>query len=156
MTHVNAIFKPNQTILLTRDWSDFKRGDRFRVAKVVEATNNMRNVKAVIDDPRVRTEDQFHWRTLPAEDCVAVPRVGSSTTVHANQGERDATVLAVLGAEMLLEYEMPAGKTFLRIQNIATGVHRAVSRAALPKKWKQALEDEDGATFTNTAERKGY
>jgi hypothetical protein len=132
--------KMNDVIALTRPWSNFQAGDRFRVAKVVEATNNMKNVKAVIDDPLVKTEDEFHWRTLPAEDCVVVPQVGSSTTVEANQGTRDATVLATLGLEVLLEYEMPAGKTFLRIENLDGGRHRSVSHSALPKKWRKELE----------------
>jgi hypothetical protein len=34
--------------------------------------------------------------------------------VHANQGWREATTLAQLGEEVLVEYEMPAGTTALR------------------------------------------
>jgi hypothetical protein len=41
---------------------------------------------------------------------------------------------------MLIEYEMPAGKTFLRIQNFMTDAHRSISRNALPKKWRKELE----------------
>jgi hypothetical protein len=135
--------KRGDLIVLTRDWSSYFKGDRFRVVTVVDGGNNTKNVRCldVKSDEIVPDEimDNIrNQRTLPAEYCAEVPRVGSSTTVEANQGTRDATVLATLGCEVLLEYEMPAGRTFLRIEDLAGG-HRAVSQLALPKKWRKEL-----------------
>ena len=36
-------------------------------------------------------------------------------TVHVNQSDREGYVLAVIGSEALIEYEMPKGTTALRI-----------------------------------------
>jgi hypothetical protein len=137
--------KRGDLITIDRDWSSYLKGDRFRVVTVVDVGNNTKNVRcldvktdempadAVMDDIR-------NWRTLPGEYCLEVPQVGDSMTINANQGDRDATVLAVLGQEMLIEYDMPAGKTFLWIQNFITGLHRSISRNALPLKWRKELE----------------
>jgi hypothetical protein len=133
--------RKGDVFVLEKPYAGFKKGDRFKLVVAVDGGNNCTNYRCVVDDPRIKDlDDIFHHRTLPGEYCVPVPKVGSSTTVHANQGDRDATVLAVLGDEVLLEYEMPAGKTFLRIENFVTGVHRSVSQLGLPKKWRKELE----------------
>jgi hypothetical protein len=134
--------KRGTLIVLLRNWASFLKGDRFKVAEIVDGggPNNMKNVRCVLEqvsDDKI--DDIFHRRTLPMEYVAEVPRVGSSTTVYANQGNRDGTILATLGTEVLLEYEMPAGKVFLRIEDLAGG-HRSISERALPKKWRKELE----------------
>ena len=62
--------------------------------------------------------------------------------IWANQGERPATVLATIGPEALLEYEMPSGRSALRV--VCRHYHRGsdpgepyknVSYRSLPKCW---------------------
>ena len=133
--------RKGDVFVLEKPYAGFKKGDRFKLVVIVDGGNNTKNFRCVVDDPRITNlDDIFHHRTLPGEYCVPVPKVGSSTTVHATQGDRDATVLAVRGDEVLLEYEMPAGKTFLRIENFVSGGHRSVRQLALPKKWRKELE----------------
>jgi len=92
-------------------------------------------------NPREVVENATFIAPRPAwdEKCV-----GKFTLVHANQGWRDATVLAVRltenGLERLVEYEMPAGRTFLRIER-KDGYERAVSRKQLPKYYREAISD---------------
>lgn len=69
---------------------------------------------------------------------------GDVTTVLVNQGDRDATVLAVLGTKALIEYTMPAGSTGLQIIDLLTDAPtpgRSVSYRILPMKWLQAVVD---------------
>jgi hypothetical protein len=71
--------------------------------------------------------------------------------IHVNQGERDAYVLAVVGDEALIEYEMPAGTTALWIidaNNPSPGCKRNVSYKSCPKKWLEAME-EAGTVWEN-------
>lgn len=64
-------------------------------------------------------------------------------SIYANQGDRDATVLAISDGRALLEYVMPAGRTFLRVVkldeqgNIVDGdtSYRAISYAATPARF---------------------
>ncbi len=67
---------------------------------------------------------------------------GDVTTVLVNQGDRDATVLAVLGIQALIEYTMPAGSTGLQIIDLRTEAPtpgRSVGYRHLPMKWLQAV-----------------
>jgi cold shock CspA family protein len=68
---------------------------------------------------------------------------GESVSYERNQGQRDAEVLAVLGDEALVSYEMPSGVTYLNIVaadgSDEPGAYRAVSVKALPKKWRKAI-----------------
>lgn len=69
---------------------------------------------------------------------------GDVLEVNVNQGWRQAVILAVLGQEALLEYEMPAGTTALWVidaGNPTVGCKRNVSYKACPKKWRKAMEE---------------
>ncbi len=69
---------------------------------------------------------------------------GDITTVLVNQGDRDATVLAVIGTKALIEYTMPAGSTGLQIIDLLTEAPtpgRSVGYRDLPTKWLQAVVD---------------
>lgn len=58
-----------------------------------------------------------------------------------NQGWREATCLAVLGDDALIEYEMPSGTTALRIVLAADpdGTYINMSYYDLPKKWLREM-----------------
>lgn len=67
-----------------------------------------------------------------------------SITEFVNQGERDGWVLAVIGNEMLIEYEMPAGSTAMVYYLIKNGEHtnrRTISYATCPKRWIAAMRE---------------
>jgi hypothetical protein len=76
---------------------------------------------------------------------------GQLVYVEANQGTREALVLAVLGDEALLEYEMPKGTTALRLVAAIPGQalkgaggrpYLKVSYAAVPGRWLQAIASQ--------------
>lgn len=70
-------------------------------------------------------------------------KVGDYFQVEANQGMRDAFVLANRGIEMLYEYWMPkACRRFLVSYDYGTGRGRNYSENSLPKKWKELLDDQ--------------
>jgi hypothetical protein len=76
--------------------------------------------------------EEFAWRPL------------DKLEVHVNQGWREAYVLAVLGDEALIEYEMPRGTTAMWIiscHNPQPSCHRVVSYRACPKKWRDAIKN---------------
>lgn len=65
-------------------------------------------------------------------------------TVDANQGEREAYVLAVIGDEALIEYEMPKGSTAMWVVNAwnpEPGCIRNIAYRSCPKKWHDAMEE---------------
>lgn len=79
-----------------------------------------------------------------------------SFSVYANQAERDGYVLAVIGDEVLVEYQMPgttskwAGHpaeptSALRIQKVLgnrmIGDYKSVSYNNVPKKWLRAIKE---------------
>ena len=71
-------------------------------------------------------------------------KVSDYCEVFVNQGWRPASILAVLGEEALLEYEMPAGTTALWIigRTDKHAAHRRnVSYRTCPIKWLKAIED---------------
>lgn len=70
-------------------------------------------------------------------------RVGDTFTDFVNQGDRPAVVVAVDEAtgDFLYEYEMPGGRVFLRNQDA-----RPVSRARVPRKFREQLDDWKGET----------
>jgi hypothetical protein len=55
--------------------------------------------------------------------------------VFVNQGVRPASIIAVLGDEALLEYEMPRGSTAMWV------IPKNRHDAPCPKKWLKAIED---------------
>ncbi len=66
--------------------------------------------------------------------------------VYANQGMREAMVLAVLGNEALVEYEMPKGSTALRVVPIEfTDPYcgKQMSYAKVPLRWLEVLAREE-------------
>jgi hypothetical protein len=67
---------------------------------------------------------------------------GDYTTIFINQGEREATVLAVIGDEYMIEYEMPAGTTALAVLHNSGG-YKSVSYLNVPLKWLRALTDAE-------------
>lgn len=80
-------------------------------------------------------------------------QVGDEHWIEANQGERPATVLAVIGPEALLEYVLPGGRSALRLvpANYPRGQrdvgfpYKNVSYQKLAKKWLLAMaRDEVG------------
>ena len=139
--------KKGSLVILDRDWASYTKGTRFTVVEVipcneVTGTDGKKstplNLRVVFEGLSI--DDTFHHRTVPAEYTVDLPTVGASETLHANQGDRDATVLATLGSEVLYEYEMPNGRTYLRVVDVFTpGTYRTMSRNAMPKKWQKEL-----------------
>lgn len=82
--------------------------------------------------------------------------VGDLLHLYVNQDDREATVLAILGAQALFEYTMPNGKTYLTIVELdgdgrVTSQYgkydyrrKPVSYNALPKKWFDAVAHQLG------------
>ena len=66
---------------------------------------------------------------------------GDCLSVFINQGDREACVLAAIGDEVLVEYEMPSGSTALYAAHRETPEtpKRSVSYRTLPRKWRQAI-----------------
>lgn len=64
-------------------------------------------------------------------------------TVYVNQAEREATVLAVIDDEILIEYEMPAGTSALLKFNVSPGgeLRNQVNYSyhKVPQKWTMAI-----------------
>ena len=75
--------------------------------------------------------------------------VGDTPYIWVNQGWRLSTVLATIGDEALLEYEMPNGSTALRIVprsvehpiNLRPQEYRNVSYRKLSRKWLKVMVD---------------
>lgn len=71
---------------------------------------------------------------------------GEAVSYFRNQGEREGTVLAVLGDKALISYEMPSGVTYMNIVaadgSDEPGAYRTVSPKALPKTWKRAIDQQ--------------
>lgn len=65
--------------------------------------------------------------------------VGDSVNVTRNQGLREATVLAILGEEVLVEYEMPHQTTALSLMTLSSlekdGWYTSVSYRKLSRRW---------------------
>lgn len=144
-------FRPTRRVALTKEWSDFKRGQHFVVVQeipcnpvIVDGGKEVTpvNLRVVEDRDGIDPLDAFYHRTLPAEYTCDIPNVGECDTINANQGDRDATCLAVVGTQALYEYEMPAGRCFLRLIDHDTGNWRAISRNNIPKAFQAALKEE--------------
>lgn len=66
--------------------------------------------------------------------------------VYSNQAMRDATVLAVLGDDILIEYEMPAGSTALLQYTVRGGELSAMKNVnynTCPKRWINEMRAEN-------------
>jgi hypothetical protein len=78
--------------------------------------------------------------------------VGDRITINANQGDRDAFVLGIIGDEALIEYFMPQGKRFFWIIRVPSQTQvRVVSANGMAKKWKAILEQHDGQGYDQGA-----
>jgi hypothetical protein len=92
-------------------------------------------VNGTVKYPDYRMEEfveEFTWQ------------VRDQLELNVNQGKRKAFVLAVLGDEALIEYEMPAGTTALWVINAHhphPGCKRNVAYNSCPKKWLRAMEE---------------
>lgn len=139
----------NPLVVLDRDWASYTRGTRFKVVQRVNCgeiqqadgkTVNPINLRAVLENEPVPADPLQGCRTVPEEYTVELPEVNEGYDVEANQGTRDGTVIAVCGTQFLVEYEMPAGRTFGRVFDVLRpGWHRAVCLDNLPKKWRKEL-----------------
>lgn len=84
-----------------------------------------------------------------AGDFAGIVEVGDIFDLEVNQGIREAEVLAVIGDEALIEYQMPNGSTSLRIVNRLAPderVYKNASYKSLPKKWRRAM-DQAGSSW---------
>lgn len=141
-------FEPGTTVILDRDWASYSKGTRFVVVECVPcgeigqadgSTITPVNVRVVLEGEAVPA-NPVQARTIPAEYAVQAYRVNQAVTVDANQGVRDGTVLAALGTQALVEYEMPGGRTYGRIIDVLKpDWYRAVCLTNLPAKWKAEL-----------------
>ena len=70
-----------------------------------------------------------------------ITRTGQWVKVYANQGMRDARVLAILDDQALIEYEMPNGTTALRVVecNEPENTIQRFSYASVPNRWLTEL-----------------
>ena len=99
------------------------------------------------------TETVIRREANAAVDVVA----GSYFTLEINQGKREAEVLAVIGAEALVEYTMPAGTSALHIMKTKTSraelrAHpggTSISYAKLPIRWIEAATVQAGVWVAN-------
>ena len=73
---------------------------------------------------------------------------GDSMYLYRNQSHRDGVILAVLGDRALVEYEMPNGTSALNYIDLCghfDNDYKSISYFALPKKWAQAMLDQQGS-----------
>ena len=94
--------------------------------------------------------------TVPVELLHRLKRPGDLCTVRANQGVRNAMVLALnpeTGAA-ILEYEMPRGSTALIIRYLA-GDERSVSYGALPARWRRLLAEPEAVPWAGRSQTRG-
>jgi hypothetical protein len=82
---------------------------------------------------------------------------GDTTLVHANRGQRRATILATRGTSVLIEYTMPQGSSALRIIDLSepgntAGWGRRVPYADLSVPWLRAVV-EAGQPWTGTPQQ---
>ena len=70
-----------------------------------------------------------------------------SVTVWRNQADREAVVLAVIGDQVLVEYEMPKGTSAMLLFNSIEGEFfdcgRSISYKTCPQKWVNAINAAD-------------
>lgn len=82
---------------------------------------------------------------------------GGTILVRANHGQRRATILAIRGTYMLIEYAMPKGSTALRIIDLSASANtagwgRRIPYADLSVPWLQAVVDA-GQAWTGTPQQ---
>ena len=119
---------------------DQRRG--WMVDRAVEGIANREQTKWFSRDEQVRLVRDvilFLNGTLHSFEA------GDDCVVEANQGIRDAYVLAVIGDELLVEYEMPAGTSslvlFSAVGNMLTRIN-TVPHKTLPQRWVNAIHNQ--------------
>lgn len=109
--------------------------EHWRTIKVLGHGTAMRRIEAMIVEKKAREAQKL--------------KVGDTSEIEVNQGLREAWVLAVIGDEALIEYEMPRGTTALWIVDAYFwGYKRNVSYSNLPTRWLKAMIDE-GVEWTH-------
>ena len=106
--------------------------------------------------PNGKTEGSSFWSKEERADAIRTVLLilngtanhysaGDVTTVEANQGERDADVLATIGDEVLVEYFMPNGTTSLRVIRVI-GLRQisysTCSYHSVPQRWIDAMREQ--------------
>jgi hypothetical protein len=91
----------------------------------------------------VPTVEQPLIVTAPSEFCYDLSpwQANSFMSVYVNQGNRDASVCARIDFNVLLEYEMPAGTTALRMVDLRNGRDKTISYSQLSNKWWKAIQE---------------
>ncbi len=82
-----------------------------------------------------------------------------SLVLYVNQADREAYVLAVIGDEMLVEYEMPAGSSALvciSVKDGVLGMRRSFAYKSVPKKWIDAIRAADMTEWLGQCQRNGF
>jgi len=110
---------------------------------------------------------RFAFGLLNGEQKATV-EAGDFETVYANQGLRDGTVLAVIGEEVLIEYEMPGTTakwahfpatpwSALRIVKMIGlmeyGGYKSVAHRKLQKRWIAAMHDQGTEDWIGKGQR---
>jgi hypothetical protein len=82
---------------------------------------------------------------------------GDTVVVEANQGKREGTVLAVLGDECLIEYEMPNGTSALRVvQAIGyklVGTYKTMPHGSVTRRWIEAMREQGTTDWIGRGQR---
>lgn len=128
-------------------WTDEDRNIVDQVvcteAELEEVLNREFPEGAVVREPA------YTYTGLPAGirpwwDSSWIMPVGEAFRMEINHGMRDAIVLAAIGDERLVEYEMPAGSSALRIVHIHDGIpDKNCGYLRLPLRWLRALVEAE-------------
>ncbi len=72
-------------------------------------------------------------------------KAGNDITVWANQADREAVILAVIGEQALIEYVMPKLTTALRlvpVDDVNTYDYKTYAYNKIPVKWMKAIREQ--------------
>lgn len=125
-----------------------------RNAELAELANAYDWAQARIGDSR----RAYRGGSWPTELVAVLPshllRAGDAVSIYLNQAERDGTVLATIGEQVLISYQMPAGRVFLGVQDYGkricdwrterTEPAYTSKSYSLPAKWVDAIREQDG------------
>jgi hypothetical protein len=143
---------------LMLDWQP-QDGDRSRL-RADDETTDFKLVDKHSWRPNEK-DDAIRWiyeRLNGAVECTLEP--DDSIMVWANQAKREAFILAVIDDEAIMEYEMPAGTSALRIMQFIgdqdTGGYRTASYKNVPKRWLNAIREAGTTGWIGEGQRCGY
>lgn len=84
-------------------------------------------------------------------------RPGDDLEIEANQGRRPGYVLATRGDDCLVEYEMPAGTTALKVVTVLghrkISQNKTISYNAVPRVWLRAIRDAGMTNWIGRGQR---